>query len=178
MESIKQMEQTIESPKVVNFVKGLIIAIGTTFATIIGKNGYPETTVGWEFLGITVLASLLSYIAINGIAPSTTPKGQINWSDIIKGTLLAICAALGSLGASKLTGTAADGQFLFKLMSSIAIGYVIKNYASSKGVPTFALGLLPASLKTDIKAADDAVKEEKPIAAQKPIAAPEQPLNN
>ena len=159
---MNQMEQTIKSPKVVNLVKASIIAGVSSISVVLTQNqGLLQTMKGVEYLAINVILTTLMYLIFNAISPSKSIKGHIDWLDLVKGTLLAVCSAWLNNKVGNYTGTPTDLLMLWQQGLGVGIGYITKTLASQEGVPTFMLGLLPKTLKTDVAAADVAVKEEK-----------------
>ena len=163
METVTEIKQTITSQKTINLLKAAFMAAIASISVITTQNnGLLSTLKGVEFLSINVVVIFISYLIVNGIFPvSKMGKGQLDWMDIAKGTLLAIVTAISCDKIGAYTGTAHDAAMLWQQALTVGMGYIIKTVCSDKGVPTFLLALLPANLKTDVNAAGVAEKEEK-----------------
>lgn len=112
-------------------VKGIIMTLATLLANTIVTTGWPTTTAGWANLGIVVLGTLAIYVAKNIIAPSTSNIGSLNIRDLISGAIIAGGNVFASLTADTVTGTPIDYGNLFKSAGTVALLYLLKNFATN-----------------------------------------------
>lgn len=111
------------------FAKGLFMAIVAIFATTYTTTqGFPSSQTGWEVLGITILGTVLTYLAKNAAMPSYSLFGTINLHDLLSGLVLAIGSGISSWAAHAITATTVDWHSLLSLMGSVAMGYLAKNF--------------------------------------------------
>lgn len=108
--------------------KTLIMFIVTSLASLLYSNGIPETKTAWIVLGVTLVGTMLGYIAKNYFMPSNSEKGQWNLRDIISGVLVAVSVGISNWLGTYVAGTAFDGKAFTKLLITVVIGYLAKTF--------------------------------------------------
>ena len=113
-------------------LKGLIMTFVSIIASMVAS-GFPTTNIGWEVSGLTILGSLLGYLAQNAVLPpSVSLFGTLNLgADIIKGLLVGLGGLLSSLTANGLTGTKNDWGVIGKLVLTLVVGYLAKQLSTN-----------------------------------------------
>jgi len=119
-------------------VTGLLTALAAVVVSYFQTNGFPATTVAWEFLSIVVVGNLLVYLAKNAIHPSTSTFLNVNAGDLISGAVLTLGSALISFGASKVTATAVDWSLLWHTALSVGGTYFLTKFGFGKPTTTTA----------------------------------------
>lgn len=111
------------------FFKGLLAAIIACLATLFstGEGGV------WYYV-IMVIGVVTTYFAQNALIKPISVFGTIDFTDIIKGTLMAIGTALTTFAASIITSTTIDLKVLLSLVGTAVLAYLTKNlFSNSKG---------------------------------------------
>lgn len=112
------------------FLKGLIMTVVTILASMIASGGLPTTSLGWIALGITLVGTMLVYVAKNAVFPSVSVLGKVSLQDLLSGLIMAVASGLSSWAASALTSQPVDWNSLLTLMVSVVVGYLAKTFAS------------------------------------------------
>lgn len=102
------------------------MTVVSLLATFISSSGFPETAQQWYVLAITVAGVVITYVAKNWIAPSTSSLGGLNFKDMISGIVLAIGATFSSYIATLATSVDFAWDDLWKLTLSVLLGYFSK----------------------------------------------------
>lgn len=110
--------------------KALIMGLVTIIASTISTHGFPTTTDGWEIMGITLLGTVLAYLAQTAALPSVSLFGTIDLKDVLKGLLMGIGTGLSNWAATAIVGEPINWNALITLIFSVISGYFIKNFAS------------------------------------------------
>lgn len=118
--------------KNVTWLKSLIMVLVTILASTLYANGIPSNKTGWEIIGITTLGTLLVYLGHNAKFPSKSEFLSVNGVDILNGILLSIGSFLSSWVANLVVNQAIDWHNMWKLMGTVALGYLIKTFAQKK----------------------------------------------
>jgi len=113
-------------------ITGLLTALAAVVVSYFQTNGFPATTVAWEFLSIVVVGNLLVYLAKNAISPSTSTFLNVNVGDLISGAVLTLGSALISFGASKATATVVDWSLLWHTALSVGGTYFLTKFGFGK----------------------------------------------
>lgn len=117
-------------------LKGIFMTVVAILSTAFTTTGIPQTNTAWIVLGITVVGTVLIYLAKNAIFPSVSLFGTINLTDLFSGLILAVGSGLSSWAASAITSTKIDWHELLLLMGSVVTGYLAKNFVQkSKQAP-------------------------------------------
>ena len=112
-------------------LKGLAATIFMFILGVFQASGIPVTNIGWELLGITTVGTVVVYLAQSLIIVTTSPTGQINWRDILKGTIIVLGNALVNWGAASLTGTLVDIKTVLVGLGAIAATYLFKQFKTT-----------------------------------------------
>lgn len=113
--------------------KTLIMTIITMIATSISMGQFPPAS--WAVFGITVLGTVLCYIAKNAVFPSISLLGTVDLRDLASGAFMAVGAALSNWAATAVVGTPIDWHSLLLLCGSVFVGYLAKNFATKNPTP-------------------------------------------
>ena len=111
--------------------KGLLMVVITFAASFISTSGIPETAVLWEQAGITLVGTLIVYFAQSAAMPATSPAGQLNSFDFIKGLLVAIGNFFSAIGADFIIGASFDWKRVATSAISVLAMYILKNAATN-----------------------------------------------
>ena len=108
--------------------KGLFMTIVVFIATTISTTGIPASTLTWEVLGITCTGTVLGYIAQSAIFPTTSFQGTIDFTDILKGMLVAVANVLSTIGAVIITHGSLDWKALGGSVLTVLVAYFTKQF--------------------------------------------------
>ena len=116
--------------------KGLFMTVVVFVATSISTTGLPKNALEWQILAITMVGTVIGYIAQSVAFPSTSILGDINLRDLLKGGLLALSNMLSGFAASGITGTAIDWKALLTGAVMVLVAYFAKQFATTPtGIP-------------------------------------------
>ena len=110
--------------------KALIMTVVTLVASALSTNGFPSDSSGWIVLGVTVVGTVLVYLAKNATFPSISLFGTVDLRDVLSGLILAIGTGLSNWVGTLVAGTAISWHSLWILMGSVIVGYFAKSFAS------------------------------------------------
>ena len=111
-------------------IKMLVMTVITSAATLIADTGWP-VGIGWAVLGISVLGTLLVYVAQSVYLPTQSDLNDANWTDIIKGGVVSVGNFLSLYAASYLPGAHIDWQDILKSAGMVFIMYIIKQFRTA-----------------------------------------------
>lgn len=118
-------------------IKGLIVALIATAATTI--TSLPTTLVGWEIVGITLIASTLIYLGQRKFFSmfTTTGNGLASLADFGSAALVAIGTAVSNWAATALATNIAtiDWKGLLALAGTTFIGLLYAKFKTD-GIAT------------------------------------------
>lgn len=109
--------------KIKIFIMTMVAFVATTFST----SGLPESENQWVIFGVTIVGTMLTYIAKNFISPSTSVKYTLNWpADMIGGLILAVGSAVSNYVAQLTLDGEINWKSLGKLILVVIFGYLSK----------------------------------------------------
>jgi len=116
--------------------KGLFMTAVVFLATTISTTGLPKNALEWQILAITLVGTVIGYIAQSVTFPSTSILGDINLRDLLKGGLLALSNMLSGVAASGITDTAIDWKQLLTGVGMVLVAYFAKQFTTKPtGIP-------------------------------------------
>jgi hypothetical protein len=144
------------------FTKSLIMTLVALIATTVSTSGLPSTQTGWLIFGITVLGTVLTYVAKNAAFPSTSLFGNVDLKDVASGLILALGSALSSFAASTVTGTPVDWHSLTTLITTVVVGYFAKNFMAGNKINDVRVADTKDSAETTAQVATEATSAVDP----------------
>lgn len=111
-------------------LKGLLVTVITFIAQVISTTGLPADKVQWSVLGITLVGTIIGYVAQSLSIVTSSVAGDINWRDLLKGALVALGNFLSGIGAAYVVGTSIDWKSLLISAGTLLIGYLAKQLAT------------------------------------------------
>ena len=109
-----------------------VVFLATTISTI----GLPKNALEWQILAITLVGTVIVYVAQSVAFPSTSIFGDINLRDLLKGGLLAVGNMLSGFAASGITGTMIDWTALLTGAGMVLVAYFAKQFTTKPtGIP-------------------------------------------
>ena len=116
-------------------IKGLIMTLLSCIVALI-SNGIPATSIAWEVSGISILGTLIGYVAQSFLVSSTSDANQINGRDFLKGALVVLGNGLSTWAASAITSTVLDWKSMLMGMGVLMLGYLAKQFKTDPtGIP-------------------------------------------
>lgn len=106
----------------------------TSAAAIIAETGFP-TGIEWAILGVSVFGTSLVHIGQSLALPTNTEQGDINFRDLLKGSIVAIGNFLAQFAASYIPGAVIDWSDMLSSAAMVFIMYVIKQLATNPSLP-------------------------------------------
>jgi hypothetical protein len=111
------------------FFKGLLAAIIACMATLFSAGGGSI----WYYV-VMIVGVVATYFAQNAFIKPVSLFGTIDFTDIIKGILIAIGTTLTTFAASIITSTTIDFKVLLSLVGTAVLAYLTKNlFSNSRG---------------------------------------------
>ena len=108
--------------------KGLFMTIVVFIATTISTTGIPLSSLTWEVLGITCTGTVLGYLAQSALFPTSSVVGTINFTDILKGMLIAVANVLSSIGAVIILHGSLDWKAIGGSVLTVLVAYFSKQF--------------------------------------------------
>ncbi|MBC7510883.1 MAG: hypothetical protein H7320_19380 [Ferruginibacter sp.] len=110
--------------------KGLFMTIVVFIATTISTTGIPVSSLAWEVLGITSVGTVMGYLAQSALFPTTSIAGTIDFTDILKGMLVAVANVLSTVGAVIILHGSLDWKALGGSVITVLVAYFAKQFVT------------------------------------------------
>jgi hypothetical protein len=97
---------------------------------------YENPALMWQVIGLTTGGALIVYLVQSYFIVTTSPEGEFNWRDFLKGAIISIGNVLASLIAANVTDTGINWGGIMAATGTVFIGYFIKQIkAVPVGIP-------------------------------------------